>query len=125
MTRLTSRTRKALALVVVVAFFAHSSTSVLAKAPIKLANWSGTIDFSPNGPSEFTLEGNSTHLGKFQAYGEIDLAIGDTVADGVVVFRAANGDLLVGVTTWNVADVNASGLAFHWKDFVTFSDGTV
>jgi hypothetical protein len=121
--RFTPVTRKAIALVVTLAFFAHSSTSVLAKAPIKLNNWSGTIDFSEDGPSEFTLTGTSTHLGKFQAFGEIDLVEDEETAEGVVVFRAANGDLLVGETTWNVADLSGAGLRFSWRNSVEFSNG--
>jgi hypothetical protein len=117
--------RQVIALAAATAMFARSSTPALAKAPIKLHNWSGTIDFSPDGPSDFTLNGTSTHLGKFEAYGEVDLIEGEEKADGVVVFRAANGDLLVGVTTWDVAPDGGADLHFSWRDSVEFSDRSV
>jgi hypothetical protein len=44
---------------------------------------------------------------------------------GVAVIEAANGDLLVGVVTWQI-DANGNGqTAFSWRDSVEFSDGTV
>jgi ABC-type transport system substrate-binding protein len=117
--------RQAMALAVASAFALRSSTPAHAKAPIKLHNWSGTIDFSPDGPSGFTLSGTSTHLGRFEAYGEVDLVEGAETADGVVVFTAANGDLLVGATTWDLTDADGAGLHFSWRDSVQFSDGSV
>jgi hypothetical protein len=112
-------------LVVLLAFLARSATPAFAVAPIKLNNWAGTIDFSADGPSEFTLAGTASHLGKFTAYGEIDLVIGADVAEGVVVFEAANGDLLVGLTTWNSGAGDTASIHFSWRDSVRFSDGTV
>jgi hypothetical protein len=51
------------------------------------------------------------------------------VGHGVVVFTAANGDLLVGVVEWN-ADAEANNLRtnqihFSWRDSVEFNDGTI
>ena len=71
------------------------------------------------------LEGTSSHLGKFTAYGEVDFDPDAEVAEGVVVFTAANGDQLVGITTWVAGEEDTAGLHFSWRDSVTFSDGTV
>ena len=118
--------RQAIALAMTSAVFARSSSRAYAKAPIKLNNWSGTIRPTDDGPAEFTLAGTSTHLGKFEAYGEIDLVEGDRSANGVVVFTAANGDLLVGETIWDLTGgSDDAGLHFSWRDSVQFSDGTV
>src|SRR5262245_36237364 len=79
---------------------------VVAKSPVKLQNWIGTIDFSAEELSSFTLSGTASHLGRFTAYGEVEFLPGEEEGsldgDGVVVFEAANGDLLVGVVMWTV-----------------------
>ena len=44
------------------------------------------------------------------------------------MFRAANGDLLVGEVTWDIdpgGDLRSSRIIFHWRDFVELSDGTI
>jgi hypothetical protein len=113
--------------------FCLITNPVLAKSPVKLQKWSGTIDTSADNPVPFTLEGKASHLGKFTAYGEVEfLPIddeGSMIGLGVVVFRAANGDLLVGNATWEVDPevdgVAASSVHFAWTDSVEFSDGTV
>lgn len=124
MTRLIPN-RKLIATLVLITFFARAVTPVSAQPQIKLNKWAGTIDASGTGPASFTLAGTSSHLGRFTAYGEIDIVPGEDVAEGVVVFEAANGDLLVGVTTWEVAGDDAAALHFSWRDSVEFSDGTV
>lgn len=104
-----------------------------AVAPVKLQNWRGTIDFSDEGTTPFTLEGTASHLGRFTASGEVTFLSGDEegsfVGTGVVAFEAANGDRLVGVVLWDVApaaDGNSqASLHFSWRDSVKFSDGTV
>jgi hypothetical protein len=54
---------------------------------------------------------------------------GTLVGNGVAVFRAANGDLLVGVVTWTVGvqngDYRSTGMHFSWRDSVTLSNGDV
>lgn len=50
---------------------------------------------------------------------------GTFVSEGVVVFEAANGDLLAGVTTWEVDGDQVGQMHFSWRDAVQFSDGTV
>ncbi len=121
--------RKWVTMLVLVTFLPASVTPAWGKSPVKLQKWSGTIDYSPDGPSPFELAGTASHLGKFTAHGEISLLPGDEEGsfegEGVVVFKAANGDLLVGVTTWQVAGDEVGHMHFAWSDSVEFSDGTV
>ena len=130
----TIRRRTLITIVVLVAFAAQSAAPALAKSPVKLQKWAGEIDFSPDGISTFVLAGNASHLGRFDAYGEVEFVPGEEdgslIGDGVVVFEAANGDLLVGDVTWEAAaadedDLSTSRMHFAWRDFVEFSDGTV
>jgi hypothetical protein len=104
----------------------------IAESPVELQNWEGTIDFSTTGISPFTLSGTASHLGQFTATGEVMFLPGQSqglVGTGVVAFTAANGDMLVGVVTWDAdAEVDAQrsgGIHFSWRDSVQFSDGTV
>jgi hypothetical protein len=122
--------RKLVAFAVLVMFLTQLTTPALAaKSAVKLKKWAGTIDFSEEGPSPFTLAGNASHLGRFTAEGEITLTPGEEegsfVGTGVVVFTAANGDLLVGNTVWDVSGDTVGSMHFVWADTVTFSDGTV
>jgi len=121
--------RRILTVVLIAAFGVRTSLPARAQSPVKLQNWEGTIDYAPDGVSTFTLSGTSSHLGDFQAYGEIELTPGDEEGtlegEGVVVFESANGDLLVGVTTWGVGSDTVGGMHFSWRDSVTLSDGTV
>src|SRR5213075_887692 len=54
---------------------------------------------------------------------------GSLVGEGVVVFEAANGDLLVGIMTWHVDpavdDLSLASIHFSWRDSVEFDDGTI
>jgi len=118
-------------LVVLLAFSLVVPRIASAKSPVKLKKWRGAIDFSTD-PSPFVLSGQASHLGRFTAYGEVAFVPGEEdgslIGDGVVVFEAANGDLLVGVVTWKVAapanDLATSSIHFSWRDSVEFSDGT-
>ena len=127
--------RNKITMVVVAAFFLATSAgpALAAKSAVKMKDFAGTIDFNTAGPSAFTLEGTASHLGQFTADGEIEFVpgrqAGSLVGQGVVVFEAANGDLLVGVVTWDVGaaggDFRTSGMHFSWRDSVQFADGTV
>ncbi len=121
--------RKVVTMVVLVTFLLRSATPASAEPVIKLQNWEGTIDYSADGLSSFTLGGTASHLGQFTAHGEIALLPGEEegslTGEGIVVFKAANGDLLVGVTTWQVAGDEVGQMHFSWRDSVEFSDGTV
>jgi hypothetical protein len=129
MSRSIMSTHRIITLVLLAAFFARTADPALAAPVIKLQNWEGTIDFAPEGTSSFTLDGTSSHLGRFSAYGEIDLVSGEEEdsldGEGVVVFEAANGDLLVGVTTWQVDGDGVGQLNFSWRDFIELGDGTI
>ena len=102
------------------------------RTPIKLNNWDGAIDLKAAGPSAFTLGGTDDRLGQFQAIGEVEFRPGRTkgslIGQGVAVFEAASGDLLVGEVTWQVAaDRSAyrtTSIQFDWKDAIEFQDGT-
>jgi hypothetical protein len=114
--------------------FGTTSPVTWAESPVSLHNFEGTVDLFADGSIKaFALTGNASHLGNFRAYGEVAFnpgpAPGSLVGEGVAVFQSANGDLLVGVVSWDIDPfVNAradTGIQFHWRDFVTFSDGTV
>ncbi|RIK75190.1 MAG: hypothetical protein DCC68_21615 [Planctomycetota bacterium] len=124
-----TRSWKMVALVTLVTFLPRAVTPALAVSPVKMKNFGGTIDYADDGPSPFELDGVASHLGRFTARGEVTLVPGDEegtfVGQGVVVFEAANGDLLVGTTTWDVDGDQVGRMHFAWQDAVQFSDGTV
>ena len=128
----TIRRRTLVTIVVLVAFATQSAAPALAESPVKLQKWAGEIDLSLDDVSTFVLAGTASHLGRFTAYGEVVFVPGEDgslIGDGVVVFEAANGDLLVGVVTWEAAAADEDGLSasaihFAWRDSVEFSDGT-
>jgi hypothetical protein len=106
--------------------------SAFAKSPVKITKLEGMVDLSGDVPSPFVLEGIASHLGRYQAYGEVELlpgvVEGSLIGMGPVVFEAANGDLLVGEATWAIdspADGGDAHIHFAWRDFVQFDDGTV
>ncbi len=97
-------------------------------------NFTGSVDFSTDRTSPFTLQGTQEHLGAFTAQGEVTFRPGQEpgslIGEGVAVFTTANGDQLVGVVTWeaDAEDANgqrASDIRFSWRDSVQFADGTV
>jgi len=132
MQRFMTRSRTVIALVTVASFSASTVRSAYAESAVKLQKWAGAIDFSTEEPSLFVLDGTASHLGKFTANGEVEFSPGEEegtlVGEGVVVFKAANGDLLVGNVDWEVSaggDFRTSHIHFSWSDSVEFSDGTV
>jgi hypothetical protein len=97
-------------------------------------NFTGSVDFSTQRTSPFTLQGTQEHLGAFTAQGEVTFrageAAGSLIGDGVAVFTAESGDKLVGVVTWNAGPEDANGqrdsdIRFSWRDSVQFTNGTV
>jgi hypothetical protein len=110
-----------------------AANPALAKSPVKLQKWMGMIDLEAEGPLPFVLEGTASHLGKFEAYGEVEFVPGEEegtfLGEGVVVFEAANGDLLVGHVEWELDEeedgFRASAIHFSWADEIEFSDGTI
>ena len=133
MSRFTRFSCEKVALAAVLSVLLAANPVLAAKSPVKLQKWSGEIDFSTEETSTFSLQGNASHLGKFTAEGEVDFVPGEDegtfVGLGVVVFTAANGDLLVGNVTWDVEvddeGIGDSRIHFVWADSVEFSDGTV
>lgn len=122
--------RPLLSLLVIAAFLNATTRPVMAAPVIVLKNWSGQIDFFDD-PAPFTLEGTASHLGNFEAFGEVEFlptAQGGMEGSGVIVFTAANGDRLVGLVTWLVdpgGEMRRSALEFAWRDDITFGDGQV
>lgn len=104
-----------------------------AEAPVKMKSFAGTLDFRSAGPTPFTLEGQASHLGNFTSVGEVVFSPGreaDTqIGVGVAVFRAANGDLLVGHMVWSISAAvqgeRTAAIQFRWSDSITLSNGTV
>ncbi len=98
-------------------------------APVVKLSGQGFLEFSNDGPSPFMLQGTASHLGKYTCFGEVELGpgaeAGSLEGEGVAVIRAANGDLIVGIVTWQI-DADGDGhVEFSWRDSVEFSDGTV
>lgn len=123
-----SRRKNLITMVALLAFCARSATPAIAQSPVKLQNWGGTIDYVEDGITTFALGGQASHLGQFTAYGEAELdpaADGSLAVDGVVVFKAANGDLIVGVVTIEAGADGVGPMHFSWRDSVEFSDGTI
>jgi hypothetical protein len=134
MNRFIRRMRDSVVLTTVLCFLMVIPPSLLAQSPVKLQKFTGAIDITAPGPViPFTLAGEASHLGKFTSHGEVVFTPGQQpgtlVGNGVVLLKAANGDLLAGVVTWDVGAVNSdhrsAGIHFSWRDNVTFSDGTV
>lgn len=132
MTRFSSRWQFAALVLCLVVVGAGSAATVRAESPVKLRK--SIIMCDPSLPlSPLTIEGNASHLGKFTAEGEISFRPSETenllIGEGVVVFTAANGDLIVGVITLEIAPFvnNEADVHIHiaWRDFVKFADGSV
>jgi hypothetical protein len=89
---------------------------------------SATLTFGDGGFAVLRLTGTAEELGRCAAYGELVFVPGedeDTVDGmGVAAFIAANGDVLVGVIEAQIDEDNLLSWVIHWRDAVTFSDGT-
>jgi hypothetical protein len=133
MTRLIRPTPLNVSLLALLTVFATTPQVALSKSPVKMKNFTGSIDLEAEGITPFTLQGTASHLGRFAAHGEIEFLPGEDagslVGEGVAVFEAANGDLLVAAVTWDVDAAEdgraTSAIHFSWRDSVEFSDGTI
>ena len=100
---------------------------VAAESPIQL-NGEGRIALGENGSAVVVQSGTATHLGTYVSYEEVvfvpDDEDGDLHGAGLIAFVAANGDMLVGVTTWLVHGDGTTLQSVKWRDTVTFADGT-
>jgi hypothetical protein len=114
--------------VVLLTFFATSAGTAFAESPVKLQG-EGGISISADGPSSFSLSGTASHIGQYTCHGELDFLQGEQSGsqflEGVAVFEAANGDLLVGIATCELDAEGTGQMKFAWRDSVQFSDGTV
>ena len=127
MSRFTIPRRAQVTLVALLASLAVAPAA-LAQSAVKLKG-EGAINLSAEGPSPFMLSGTASHLGKYACYGESAFFPGGDAGsldgDGLAAIEAANGDLLVGVVTWQFDADGTGHVAFSWRNFVVFSDGTV
>jgi hypothetical protein len=114
----------ALALLAVCAPFA-TADQPLGRMQVK----SITLTLADDGFAVLRMIGTAEELGNCACYGELVFVPGEDEGTldgtGVVAFTAANGDILVGVIAAQL-DTVAQTLSFviHWRDAVTFSDGT-
>src|SRR5437762_311036 len=102
-------------------------SAAIAESAIKLKG-EGAIDISTPGIHSFVLTGTASHLGQYTCHGEIVLqpgARGSLDGQGIAVFEAANGDLLVGMVTYHTGADGSGTMKFSWRDSVTFSNETV
>lgn len=114
-----------IAILTIAGIYAESTSA----APVVKLSGEGSMEFSTDGPAPFVLQGNASHFGKYICYGEVEFSPGAEPGtwegEGVAVIRAANGDLIVGIVTWQI-NANGNGqTAFSWRDSVEFSDGAV
>jgi hypothetical protein len=106
--------------------------AVRAEDTIVLHDFRGSIKLSAT-PAPFSLIGQVAPLGLFKARGEVTFPRGLTEAaslgEGVIVLRVANGDQLVGITSWTLGPVRGEIRSFllhvSWRPSVQFADGTI
>jgi hypothetical protein len=80
--------RRVVTLVVVAALFACTIQPDAAISPVKLNDWSGSVNLSNAGMTPFELAGPASHLGQFVANGEVEfLPIGEN-GSGSLIGRA-------------------------------------
>ena len=131
--KISRRSRLTITLVGLLTFGQMFPAVAIAKSPVKLRNMQGAIDFTPDGTSVFDLEGAASHLGTFSASGEVAFQpgaeAGSLIGDGVAVFTAADGDLLVASVTWDmepeVDGEQTARIHFSWRDSVQLSNGRI
>jgi len=73
---LTSSRKRIVAMVVLLAFCGSISNPARGQSALDLKNWSGIIDYSADGPSPFALKGTASHIGNFEAVGEVEFVPG-------------------------------------------------
>jgi hypothetical protein len=87
-----------------------------------------SLTFEDDGLAVLRMTGTAPELGNCACYAEIDFVPGEDEGTldgvGVVVFKAANGDLLVGVVAAHFDEDGNFSAEMHWRDAVTFSDRT-
>src|SRR5262245_56591951 len=89
-----------------------------------------SLNFEPSANGDFVVmhvTGTLQGLGDSTGYAELDVVKGEAHTfdgTGVVVFTAANGDILVGVVAAQQDREGAISAEFHWRDSVTLHDDT-
>jgi ABC-type transport system substrate-binding protein len=83
---------------------------------------------TPGALSHFTVTGNNTDFGRYLALGEATLAPGQEAGvlregTGIAVLKAQNGEQIVADVTCKVS-TDGVDFTFHWRDSVTFSNGS-
>ena len=102
-----------------------TTTGMTSADPIVKLTGKGSIELMTEGASNFFLQGNASHLGKYICYGEVVLSYqedGTLKGNGVAVIQAANGDLIVGIMTLQIESDGIGQIAFSWRESVQFSD---
>jgi hypothetical protein len=102
--------------------------NVSADQPIRSIRAQGTLDIDDDGFALARLTGTAPGMGKFVCYGEIVLQPDEQgsslVGVGIAAFTAANGDYVTAYVECQVSEDGVAELLVHWRDAVTFSDGT-
>jgi hypothetical protein len=92
----------------------------------------GDLIFSSN-PTDLGLvqligAGTASHLGKWTCFGECFFEEGDApgaiAGTGVIVFAAADDDVLVGFAHWLISADGSVSVTLHWILSASFSDGS-
>jgi len=105
------------------------SPSAPAEQPLgKMKAKSITLALGDDGFTLLHMTGTAEELGSCACYGELVFVPGDEEGTldgtGVVAFTAASGDMLVGVIAADLEEDGSFCFVIHWRDAVTFSDGT-
>lgn len=118
-----------LALIGLVAFCClFPSLRALADLPVHTIQAQGSLTVLEDGFAIALLSGTAPGMGRFVCYGELQIEPSEEAsslaADGVLVFTAANGDVIVAVTQSEVYSDGAYHMMVRWRDSVTLADGT-
>jgi hypothetical protein len=76
------------------------------------------------GPSHFAVTGTNEDFGRYMAIGEVNFVDGGQ-GTGVAVLGAEGGDKIVADVTILLHTDETADFTFHWRDSVTFTDGSV
>lgn len=82
---------------------------------------------SPEGLSQFTVTGTTAEFGRYLALGEATFVLGEQEGEldgtGIAVVQAGNEDQIVADVTSKVTNEGLD-FTFHWRDSVTFNNGS-
>ncbi len=116
-----------LRIVVLVATVAFLPRAV-ADQPILTIKAQGTFVIDDEGFAVAHLRGTAPGMGKFVSFGEIAFVSGEQDGSldgaGMMAFTAANGDIVAAFVEWQISADGTNTVLVHWRDAVTYSDGT-